>query len=51
MAAARQTWDCIVCELQKDWLWAIIQVQQSLMVASSDFSPFPSILALNSLEI
>ena len=43
--------NCVVHELQKDWLWAIIQVQQSLMVASSDFSHFPLILALNSLEI
>ena len=30
--------NCVVCELQENWLWAIIQVQQSLMVASSDFS-------------
>ena len=33
--------NCIVCELQVVWLWVIIQDQQSLMVASSDFSHFP----------
>ena len=31
--------NCVVCGLQEDWLWVIVQVQQSLMVASSDF-PF-----------
>ena len=43
--------NCVVRELQKDWLWAINQVQQLLMVASSDFSHFPLILALNSFGI